>query len=301
MSSLFLSGVNVQRCLISLSLLFGLSLPLPAQSAMLADDIRNQYLPDEYQTILVGDEDMPVFSAEPTTALSRGVALIFTDAGYQGLTLKNALILAAELNQKGWHTRVVPPAIDSSPVPAAPANSTTANESEETIDQQQTENLLHPRAWALTTFADPVANQATMALLAGSLLRDVETLPGFRLLISQGMSAAQLVSLTASETIDLPDGLVVISPYWPQAGNNDAIASQLADTPFPVLDLQLPQRTQWTNNSSSERKQAATKALKLHYRSRQLSNSMMLSSAGDNGFSSNVGREIVGWTNFLGW
>lgn len=268
---------------------------------MLADDIRNQYLPDEYQNVLVGDEDMPVFSGEPTTALSRGVALIFTDAGYQGLTLENALILAAELNQKGWHTRVVPPAITTAPVPAVPADATTADSETASTDQQRTENLLHPRAWALTTLADPVANQATMALLASSMLRDVETLPGFRLLISQGMSAAQLVSLTASETITLPDGMVVISPYWPQAGNNDAIASQLADTPFPVLDLQLPQRTQWTSNTSSERKLAATKALKLHYRSRQLSESMMLSRIGDNGFSSNVSREIIGWVNFLGW
>ncbi len=294
----------MQRCLISLSLLLCLCLLKPAQSAMLADDIRNQYLPDEYQNVLVGDEDMPVFSGEPTTALSRGVALIFTDVGYQGLTLKNALVLAAELNQKGWHTRVVPPAISTSPVAAVPATTTTANEVEEAAadtSPPQTENLLHPRAWALSKFADPVANQATMALLASSMLRDVEALPGFRLLISQGMSAAQLVSLTASETIALPDGMVVISPYWPQAGHNDAIASQLANTSFPVLDLQLPQRTQWTSNSSSERKLAATKALKLHYRSRQLSDSMMLSSSGDNGFSSNVGREIIGWVNFLGW
>ena len=55
----------MRRFLICLSCL----LALPLQSAMLADDIRNHYLPEEYQTILVGDEDMPVFSGEPTTFL----------------------------------------------------------------------------------------------------------------------------------------------------------------------------------------------------------------------------------------
>ena len=294
----------MRRFLICLSCL----LALPLQSAMLADDIRNHYLPEEYQTILVGDEDMPVFSGEPTTSLSRGVALIFTDTGYQGLTLNNARALAIKLNHRGWHTLVVPAAtlgvdVSTSVSQAAePSQPDENNEDAPAIIEASGATSMHPRAIAREAMIDPASNRSVVALLANAVFQHTESIPGFRLVISQGMSAAQLIALTSADILPSPDGMVVISPYWPQSEANGAIPAQLAATEFPILDLQFPINTQWTVNSAAKQKLAATQALKLHYRNKALTPPLFqATNSSDTIFSRTLSKEIYGWVNHLGW
>lgn len=277
------------------------------RAGILADDIRQQYLPSEYETVLAGEEDIPVFSAQPTTTLSRGVAIIFMDTGYQGLTLQNAQQLAARLNQWGWHTRIVPSPVSLNPPATTPSAETVAPADGTGSDKVQSDSdtlsaLMHPRAWAGTPVADAGTSQTMMALIAGAVFRSVDDVPGFRLVISQGMGAAQFLSLAVTDNVPPPDGLVVISPYWPQSGLQQNISEQLASTLFPVLDLQLPGSTPWTAGAPAIRRTDATKALKLHYRQKQLGASVNLASTfGNSAFSNSLSKEIYGWVNYLGW
>ena len=264
---------------------------LQVRANLLLEDIRHQFLPSEYQTVLVGEQDVPVFAAEPTTTISRGVAFIFMDAGYQGLTLDNATQLARQMNDWGWHTRIVPTMIEES-LPL------TQSDPNAPVDPLK----LHPRAVVSSSMVDEQATRTQLALLVNAVYNDVESIPGFRLVIAQGMSATQLISLSSEALIPPSDSLVVISPYWPKQKQNNALAEQLANSMMPVLDLQLPQPNSWTADSPQERKTAVTKALKMHYRQKQLNTSVaVVTDAEQSAFTISLSKEIYGWVSYLGW
>ncbi|MBU3021122.1 DUF3530 family protein [Aestuariibacter sp. A3R04] len=254
-------------------------------SALQVDDIKQQYLPEEYSTLLVGEKDVPVFAAQPTVPLSRGVALIFLDTGQRGLTLHNASALAKKLNRSGWHTLIIPSLLSIT---------------EAVQPQQNNDDLasaMHPRAVASPPPVNADTAQAEVTLLAQAAFEHVNTVPGYRLLISQGMQASLLTLLAADERIPRVDSLITINPFWPQVDVANKITEKMANSTAPVLDLFFAHR-----NSAEPRQTAVNKTLKMHYRQKQL-NEMALFSHSQNtsDFTTVVYKEIKGWLQYLGW
>ncbi|QJR80393.1 DUF3530 family protein [Alteromonas pelagimontana] len=258
------------------------------------EDIKLQYRESEYTTVLVGDTAVPVFIKPAAIPLSRGVALIVVDGGYYGLSLQDAKTLATQLNLWGWDTLISPTLLDDSPV--NPATGTAPADLPDTS--------IHPRSDSLPAQLNFTDSQTRLTLLMNALYNKVEDKKGFRLVISQGMTAAQLVSLGAAEKIPMPDSMVVIAPFWPQEDANKALVHEIADTNFPVLDISLPDSNRWQKQTVTTRRQAAIVALKLHYRQRQMKVQPVPSFQPytyENPFVNGIGKEIYGWITYLGW
>ncbi|MBU2977546.1 DUF3530 family protein [Alteromonas sp. C1M14] len=253
----------------------------------LLEDIRQHYLPTEYETLLVGDEDVPVFTATPTTPLSRGVALIFLDSGQQGLTLSNAQRLATQLNQRGWHTRILP--------------SDTVQWQMRTLDLSATANALHPRASNPTYVADFTASESALTLWVKAAFASTADIAGFRLVISQGMTGAQLIGLTAKEIIPKADSLVFLDAYWPEEDINAELTDNIAHLDIPVMDLHTTPVYRQTSPLSA-RQRAVNKTLKLYYRQKHLAVMSYLSADHNtSALAATLDKEIYGWTSYLGW
>ncbi|MEG3766555.1 DUF3530 family protein [Alteromonas sp. 14N.309.X.WAT.G.H12] len=260
---------------------------IQAKASSLVENIRQHYLPSEYDTLLVGDEDMPVFAAEPTTPLSRGVALIFLDNGHQGLTLHNAQMLAMQLNQRGWHTRILPSdTVQWNINPLAPSDMTDA---------------LHSRASNTAFKVDFSSSESSLSLWINAAFDSSANIPGFRLVIAQGMTGAQLVSLTAKGSIPNADSLVLLDAFWPDKDINAQLTEKIAQIDIPIIDLHTAHVYQAISLLSS-RQRAVNKTLKLYYRQKTLSgvNPITLSNS-TSALASNLDKEIYGWTRYLGW
>lgn len=260
---------------------------IQAKASSLVENIRQQYLPTEYDTLLVGDEDMPFFAAEPTTPLSRGVALIFLDNGHQGLTLNNAQMLAMQLNQRGWHTRILP--------------SDTVQWNLNTLTPSDMSDALHSRASNTAFKADFSSSESRLSLWVNAAFDGSANIPGFRLVIAQGMTGAQLVTLTAKGTIPNADSLVLLDAFWPEKEINAQLSEKIAQIDIPIIDLHTAHVYQ-AISPLSLRQRAVNKTLKLYYRQKNLTsvNSITLSNS-PSALASNLDKEIDGWTRYLGW
>ncbi len=269
-------------------LLIALSPLTWSQVETLSEDLARRFQPEELEQVLVGELTLSVIPQESAVPLSRGVAILLVDAGYQGLRLSAAQQLANQLNQWGWHTLIAPSLLDVS-----------------LVAEQSAENaMVHPRSSSQQAWYDYDRTKTELSLLVTALYNHASSHKGFKLLVSQGMTAAHLIELASQEQIPSPDSMVVISPFWPDRRKNLAIGESLAQTDFPVLDINLIHNNLWETKTYRQRKQAATTALKLHYRQRSIHADNFSSYAYLDAVSPQItklSKEIYGWTHYLGW
>ncbi len=259
-----------------------------SQVDTLSEDLERRFHPDDLEQVLVGETTLSVIPQQSAVPLSRGVAILLVDAGYQGLRLAAAQQLATQLNQWGWHTLIAPSLLDVSLV----------------AEQSAESAMVHPRSSSQQAWYDYDRTQTQLSLLVTALYNHTSAHKGFKLLVSQGMTAAHLIELAANEQIPAPDSMVVISPFWPERRKNLAIGESLAQTRFPVLDINLIHHNLWNSQTYKTRKQAAHTALKLHYRQRSIQADDLPSNSYIDATSPQVtklSKEIYGWTNYLGW
>ncbi|MCW8091846.1 DUF3530 family protein [Alteromonas sp. ASW11-130] len=265
-----------------------LSFTVLAQVSTLSEDLERRFHAEELEKILVGELTLSVIPQKSAIPLSRGVAILLVDAGYQGLRLAAAQQLAKQLNQWGWHTLIAPSLLDVSLV---------ATESSENT-------MIHPRSSSQQVWYDFDKTKTQLSLLINALYNHASTHKGFKIVVSQGMTAAHLIELAAENQIASPDSMVVISPFWPDRGKNLAIGESLAQTEFPVLDINLIQSNLWDSKTYRQRRLEAVNALKLHYRQRSIHADHFSSYAYPESISPQITRlskEIYGWTSYLGW
>ncbi|MBD3586039.1 DUF3530 family protein [Salinimonas sp. HHU 13199] len=255
-------------------------------ASLLSEALTARYNEQERISFLAGDEEHVALSFPPTITLKRGVAIVLAEAGYQGLTLQSGSALAQPLRRWGWHVVVVPVVLE-------PQTESAAEPAASTAYTDDTGRWLHA-----DTF------QSNLSLITSGIFNQFADEPGYKIVVSQGMTAAQLLNLNAQEKVSAPDAIVVIAPFWPEMSQNQQVANWIADTTVPVLDIAGGLANHWSAKTMLQRNNHAQAGLKMHYRQRQLSES----AAGTSGihghtspFITRLSKEIYGWTRYLGW
>lgn len=270
------------------------TLSLPLAALQLADtdeqDIRHNQFADQFEVLLVGEQSIPIVITEANTAITRGVAVLLSEAGRSPFSQHGLTYLTQSLNDVGWVTMVMPaPSVGFWPDNSAQANIDAENSPDEPLISARTGNS-HIEQAAFAQHEQLLISQMR-AIVEKSI-----AYPGFFLVIAQGTSAAWLTKIYAEKSLDTPDGLVVLSPYWPDRFYNQQLPAWLAATPMPVLDVFSPWDPGWSKDTVEQRKIEAVKSLKMVYRQRELTGQKL-----DQQQFLRLGKEIYGWLTYLGW
>lgn len=275
-----------------------------AAASLRVEDVARQFFPEDYDTLLVGEESVPILYSESTMPLARGVIIILVNEGNQALNLASACELAQQLNDKGWHTLISPSLLVSAPPSEAPATATSETGDGDTNDATATMTALHPMQDNLTPAVNFEASKTQTILLMGAISNHISSHKGFRIVVASGMTATQVLSAANEGAIAPPDSLITLVPFWPQREINENIPQHIAQSGFPILDISIPEVNQWEALTTSERLHAAETALKLQYRQRRLGSMSTLTVTGhaaNTPFVNWLSGEIYGWISHLGW
>lgn len=267
-----------------------LLLCLRAHGQSMLEDVSRQFFPESYTTIVAGDAAYAVIEHEATAPISRGTAIILTESQLRGLTFAAGTQLADRLNKLGWRTLVTPVTLATASESAQPA--------------QASENVdIKPYSDSLHNWLDPIRTRQSLLQLTRALAIKTEEQPGFTIIICQGLTAAQLLSLTADDGFTAPDAMVVLAPFWPKRDENLRVPTNIAATEYPVLDIGLPQYNFWADATRAARAAKAETELKLHYRQRNIDVLQLTASSLDDTvpFVRHLSGEIYGWLTYLGW
>lgn len=251
-------------------------------------DLRRALFDDEYSTIKVAEQEMVIIINENTTAISRGTALLVTDSGSPINSQQGLAPLVKQLTGLGWVTMLVPSPESDLFQPAEELAEADATTEQPTDTVKSSASQLNQQVFD--------EHLQRLALIMQAALQKAKEYPGFVLVIAQGTSAATLSQLYAEQKVAAPDALVVISPYWPDRKFNNQLASFLASTPMPVLDIYSKWDNSWSQASTKARKVAAIRALKLQYRQREINGVGLIQQP-----ASYVSKEIYGWLSHMGW
>ncbi len=257
-------------------------------ASMLSEELKARYPGEQHLALSAGEDALTVLQTSSRTTLPRGVAIILVETGYQGLTIPGAWQLSQRMSRWGWHVLIAPVEIN-----------TVAQNTENGAPTEITRFTDSSHSWV-----DASGWDTQVMLILNAAFAAVDSEPGYRLVISQGMSAASVLKLDAQNKLPATDSLVTIAPFWPQAGLNQRIAQYLKDSPTPVLDISGGLRNRWSALTASERARQATVNLKLHYRQQAISDDFAGSSLDTqlgSVFVNQVGKTIYGWVDYLGW
>jgi hypothetical protein len=277
-------------------LLGGLSMMVQAVFATPTQilDVEREFLPQTYQILDGPEQQVLLITSQATTALARGVAILVSESGMSPVSDSSLAPLAERLNDIGWVTMLVAAPVvglDPSLVGDSPDNKQESSAPQPAVGSRA--------AYRRTSQMDSANFLQHQALLVASMQLIVEQsrqYPGFLLVVAQGTSAAWLTKIYAEQQLPTPDALVVISPFWPARHYNSLLASQVAMTTMPVLDIYHTRDNNWSLQSANKRKISALKALKLHYRQREISD---LDDSAQ--YARQLNKEIYGWLHYLGW
>lgn len=259
---------------------------LIAITSAVADDFARQFPPEKLTPVLVGEQTHYIVNLPSKQPISIGTSWLFASTGKSKLSLRAAVALGHNLTAKGWHVVIVTPHW-LLPQTDSVAVANDAAEAEKTW----------PAAWEQQAadsvgFADAKSQlQRLLPLLASA---NAES-KGFQLFIADGMNAALLLAITEMEDLPLPDGLVVMSPYWPDFAVNQKIPNYSAKYPAPVLDVASTRGNNWSKKIAPEIAVQASVQVKLHYRQ------IVLPHTSYNHKIHWLSSSIVGWTRSLGW
>lgn len=258
-------------------------------------DVQRSEFADRYETLLAGERELVVVTQESTTPLTKGVAVIIGESGVGPFNQNSAAELATLMNQYGWVSMVMP-----APTSAFYAEGTTsaaapAQDQPDTVPNSQ--QTIHPKQGPVVLEQSEFDRQEQQFLLQlQAIVPKTQQYPGFFLVIAQGTSAAWLAKIYSEQKLALPDALVVVSPYWPERAYNQQLPDLLANTQMPVLDIFSQWDNEWGKRTTADRKISAEKALKLHYRQRELIGQMI-----DKEQYKLLSKEIYGWLTQMGW
>ncbi len=266
----------------------------------LLEDVRHSQFEEQYQTVLVGEQEVVVVVQDSSTAITRGVAVILSEAGKGPFNHQGLSALTKHLNQVGWVTLLMPAPESGFKIPDAPP-SDTEQQSQATDPADQPDsaqgNEVIPKAGLTRIHPSSFTQQEQqLKLQMQAIVPITQQYPGFFLVIAQGTSAAWLTKIYSEKQIALPDAMVAVSPYWPQRQYNIQLPKWLAETEIPYLDIYTPWDPQWAKNTIAQRKIQATKSLKLMYRQRELIGQPL-----DEQQYAFLGKEIYGWLTHMGW
>ncbi|MDC0602181.1 alpha/beta hydrolase family protein [Aliiglaciecola sp.] len=273
------------------------------------EDIQQSQFEDQFETILVDEKLVPVVIQESNTAITRGVAVLLGESGRNPFSQHGLKHLTRSLNDVGWVTMVMPapddafwPEEQQNQEPATTSADTTEAAQTDAAEQgQQTEEPEQPDVHAKSANSH-IEQQAferheqALIMQMQAITQKTQQYPGFFLVIAQGTSAAWLTKVYSEKKLGDPDGLVVISPHWPDREYNQQLPQLTSQTQMPLLDIYTPWDTNWAKSTVVQRKVQSIKGLKLMYRQRELTGQKL-----DPQQFQRLGKEIYGWLTHMGW
>lgn len=278
-------------------------LPPPVNIAIteqIKADIQRSIEPDAYRTTLVGEEEILVVINEANIALTKGVAIIVSESGVNSLNKFALASLVEPMNDHGWVTILVPaPTLGLRGYQQSPktdANTMKDGQNSDPINMGNKETIAPYYQAPLIHEDDFKAHEQHMLQLMQSIVQYSSNYPGFFLVIAQGTSAAWLAKIYSEQQIPQPDAFVAISANWPEHKYNKQLPEYIAQMPAPVLDIYNRWDTEWTTRTAKKRSIAAERALKLHYRQREI-----VGQSFDHNQFMYLSKEIYGWLTYMGW
>ncbi|QQX79670.1 DUF3530 family protein [Shewanella sp. KX20019] len=195
------------------------------------------YLPEsEVSNVQVDDQDYPVLLRSWQGKKKLGLAIIVPGLGLSPDDGGFTAFLRRQLNKAGWATlAITPPQKPAMPNYATQAVD-VANAGENQLSQQSTQ--------AMPVFSEEqqtlnIQLQQSFLISTMSQLDSLgKQFQGKRMLISSDDSAGVIIELLKDNKLPMPDMLAVINPYSDRPGQNQALATQLAELRIPVLDIQ---------------------------------------------------------------
>jgi len=245
-------------------------------------DIERSIESERYELLLAGEHEIQIFTSESHTPITKGVAVLINEYAQAPLGHMTLAPLVEHLNNTGWVTIVMP-------APSLALLNQQAN------DEQQ----LSPKAFSDSPFITEQSFQQQeqqLMLQMRSVVQKTEQYPGFFLVIAQGTSAAWLIKLYAEQQLETPDALISLAAYWPIQKWNKQLPQLMAQTSMPILDIYNRWGNNWTQKTIEQRRIAAVKELKMHYRQREI-----IGQPFDKQQFNYLGKEIYGWLTYMGW
>ena len=163
---------------------------------------------------------------------------------------------------------------------------------------------LHPRSSLLFNNLDFQQATTNLAIHLNALNNHLQSRPGYRLYIAQGMSAASYLSAIQIQPDLQPDSFIAVSPFWPETLINSRIIKNIAKSSYPILDISIEGLSEWELNTAPERKKRSKNELKLHYRQVKIPRNLLTFSINKNQKNphiQSVANSTIGWTRYLGW
>ncbi len=298
------------------------------QHTVLASDIARQFPTHTVNEIDLENSVTYSIRIDAQRPLSLGLATVFVSPGKGKLSFYSALDLANELAQKGWHVDLVSSSwLSSQPNPkidlidkesmkdAATMTDVASMKETETMDAPATmedkasmkeSDTMEDKTMAMTekniqpwmSMLEPDIDFSSLQIQMISLishLNEATDTNGFRLFIAEGVVATLLLASAKDTSINAPDAVALISPFWPQNEVNNTLPEMTAAYPSPLLDIGFASSNRFALSTINARKTQANVKIKLDYRQR------MLPRAQPRTAIDWVGTEIVGWTRSLGW
>lgn len=215
------------------------------------------------QWLTAGVDRFPALLKRSEQIKVEGTAILVPDAGKQAISPAQMMFLRNSLAEYGWDTLLISP-------PNWPELAQTKE------------------GWKLY--------QSSLQQRLQAALERAASLPGNKLIIGEGATAASLMSLFSEGKMRHPDALVVLSPYLPDPALNDEVASWYGLSDYPLLDVYTPLDNRWAAATVKARATAASKRVRLDYRQLKMAvpppnQSSLLW----------LTRQIHGWVDQLGW
>lgn len=255
--------------------------------------------------------EIPVIKHESRQAIVKGVVVLIADIQPQGYGDQTLMLLSQRLPDWGWNTLLVTPKPEyfaqlSNNESAENNTESSSNDSqaEEAQPDKQDDKIknqqqLHIKSNQLQAPELPYTakqySEFTRKLLTALQDKFMRS-PGYQVVFVRGKSASSMLSVLNQNSNSGINALVMNNPYWPHPSVNQAVASNVANTSIPVLDLLNYSDNNWAKKTSHQRLIETRIALKSLYRQRQL-----IGVTANEQQAEYIAKEMIGFLTYLGW
>ncbi len=260
--------------------------------------------------------ELSLIKFDAKTPLVKGFAILVNDYAQPRKINNSLMFLARHLPDYGYNTiivghdqRLINYFADSSHLNTGENSAQTAQKKREEAskDDEKIAESPSPQIASQTglksnmhqapdfEFSEQEYNQA-LALILTKIEQQYLNGPGYKIYISNGMSAFSLIKILSEDSKLNANALAFSNPFWPEHNKNKNISLRIAKLKIPVLDLITSQSNRWSDFTSEHRHIAAKRAFLPFYRQRTLANG-----AGHRPQMEYEKRELVSWLKYLGW
>lgn len=303
-----LSGIHL--CLVVLtSLLAGVT------QASVNDDILTQFHTSDYALIEIDGKQTPVFTFPSNLANTRATIVFVLDARNSRLnsamhqlanTLPNvgvSTVMFLDESSIGVElTSDIESANENEQSPVAETVPEQTSEQEGNTQSSGNENTSEEVSYAATAHANAQQTDTTVDSLAActktldtrikQLFSNLGLSPSRTAILSAGNVSGCLFSIDKIPA----DALITINPFIDHVDLNKQLSKNIASTSQPVLDLVNNASDPRSIHAASQRRVSSTRALKAHYRQREIIGHGIGPLQVDY-----MAKEIYGWLTYLGY